>query len=82
MVGIEQHDVLAVVQSRISHELVDIGLADALLWVVDPGRHPFPFRVDDQHYTVTLTDKDVRLSAEPSCGSIVKAVPVSALCRN
>ena len=67
VVWIEQHDVRAPIELAVGHQLIHISLADALLWIVDARRHPFPFRIDDEHGSIALPDDEIRFGPKPTC---------------
>lgn len=60
MMGVQQHDVWAVVEPAVHHQLVDVRLADALLRIVDPRRQA----VDGVRDRAGAVKPDVR------CGTI------------
>ncbi len=67
VVWIEQHDVRAPIELAVCHQLIHVSLADALLWVVDARRHPFPFSVDDEDGSIALPDDEIWFGPKPTC---------------
>ena len=82
MMGVQQHDVRAVVEPSIRHQLVDVRLADALLRIVDPRRHALPLGVDDQNDPLALPNDEVRPCAEAPGLAFVETAPMAALRRH
>lgn len=82
MMRVEQHDVRAVVEPAICHQLVHVRLANPLLWIVDPWRHALPLRVDDQRDLLALPDDEVGPCAEAAGLALVETVPMAALRRH
>ena len=68
----------AVVELAVGHQLVDIGLAHAPFWIVDP-RDALPLRVDDEGDLAAPPDDQVGTCPEPSRLSLEEAVAVPAL---
>jgi len=79
MMRIEQHDIRAVIQLAIDHELIDIPLTDALFRIVNLWGHSLPFRIDNHHDPLTLPDDQVGLRPKTARFSFEQAVAMTAL---
>ena len=62
--GIEQRLAGSKIELRIGHHLIDVGLRDALLGIIDPRGYPPPFGINDMGYHTTPADQDVGLGPE------------------
>ena len=81
MMGKKQHDVRAVIDPTVGHELVDIALVHALFGIVDT-RDALPLRIDNEMDRAASPDDQVGTCPKPACVSLEEAVAVTALRRN
>lgn len=64
MVRVKQRQRIAPVELAIGHHLINVGLRDALLRVVDARRHPFPLRIDGMDNPAAALEENIGLGLE------------------